>query len=71
VNFDSLTEIDASVARNYVQEIVSRCETFVSVNHEFNAPRVQDIMQDCAPQVRGIRYPYWMRTGYAEEIYSF
>lgn len=68
VNIDSMTEMDQSHAQTYASAIVDRARLFLSINHEFNPFRVADLpaFTDVARQ----RYPYWMRKGYAEEVFT-
>lgn len=66
VNMDGLTEMGIDHARRYVQ---SDCAPLLfSINHEVNPYRVCDI----APphRLRQYRYPFWLRVGYVEELYS-
>lgn len=70
VNVDSLTEIPAPLAQHYVDKIVGSSEVFLSINHEVNAVLVRDLFK----KTRGViscRYPYWLRRGYAEEVYRW
>lgn len=71
VNFDSLSEIDPSMAKLYATEITQRCKTFISVNHEFNPVRVCELFKQInEPFFQVSRHPYWMRKGYVEEIFE-
>lgn len=38
---------------------------FISINHEANDFTVAELTS----RVRSVRYPYWMRAGYVEELY--
>jgi hypothetical protein len=68
LNADGLTEIDISAAKAYWQEIKSSTNMFLSINHEANAFRVQDLIADDLPSIEVNRSPYWMRPGYVEEL---
>ena len=71
LNTDSLTEMDKEVAIKYWQGIKQIAKVFVSINHEGNKFSVRDIMAGDKDVDSYIRYPYWMRTGYVEEIVRF
>ena len=51
----------------YAEAIVRRSKVLLSINHEVNPDKVGDL----APLARlpMMRFPYWMRKGYAEEQY--
>jgi hypothetical protein len=66
VNVDSLTEIPPVVARPYYDAFRRRGKRLLSINHEFNSHRVHGDLWD----VKHSRFPYWMRRGYVEELYS-
>lgn len=71
VNFDSLTEIDATMAARYMKEITKRCSAFLSVNHEFNPVRVCDLFDKTGSAwARQSRSAYWMRKSYVEEVFK-
>lgn len=65
VNIDSLTEMPVSVAEAYWRAIQKRSKLFLSINHEANDKTVMEITKVTPKE----RVPYWMRRGYAEEIY--
>lgn len=66
VNVDSLTEIPPAVAWPYYEAIKDRGKLFLSINHEANSHRVHVDIEG----VKHSRFPYWMRRGYVEELYS-
>ena len=68
LNADSMVEMDADHANRYVAVISKTCSCFLSINHEFNPFRVCDL--PAAQELKVSRYPYWMRKGYAEELYE-
>lgn len=67
VNVDSMTEMGLEAASAYGKAIRSRAARFLSINHESNEFTVRQL-PDFAPEMR---YPYWMRRGYVEELYLF
>ena len=71
LNVDSITEMDAQHAINYIREISRRSRMFLSINHEANPFSVRDLLSKCSIQARTLRYPYWLRKGYLEEIVFF
>lgn len=72
LNCDSLTEIDRLTAAAYLGEIAHRTATFVSINHEANDFKVCDLLVSArATPLCHLCFPFWLRPGYAEEIYFF
>jgi hypothetical protein len=71
LNADSLTEMDAQNAMGYIREISRRAALFLSINQESYPLRVRDLPAGCGIDTRVLRYPYWLRKGYVEEIYTF
>ena len=69
VNVDSLTEIGRAVAERYMQRAADLAPIFWSVNHEANQFRVCEINAALRTYRFLDRRPYWMRAGYAEEVY--
>jgi hypothetical protein len=67
VNVDSLTEVGSDVASSYLSWIVKNAACFWSVNHEANGFTVNARLREF-PGWTIERFPYWMRTGYVEEI---
>ncbi|RYH64240.1 MAG: putative sugar O-methyltransferase [Alcaligenaceae bacterium] len=70
VNVDSLTEMDNEVALGYWNFIKHHTPTLLSINHEFNSLTVRSLYQK-ESGLRTMRYPYWMRRGYVEELVQF
>ena len=68
LNADSMTEMDISVARAYRDKIAASSSVFLSINHEANAFRVTDLIEEHPGYEMISRYPCWMRAGYVEEI---
>lgn len=68
VNVDSLTEMDISIAKDYWKKIKASTNLFISINHEANSFRVQDLIASDMPTLEVSRGLYWMRSGYVEEV---
>ena len=68
LNVDSITEMDSQHAINYILEINRRAKIFLSINHEANPFSVRDLLSQCNIKARTLRYPYWLRKGYVEEV---
>jgi hypothetical protein len=68
LNADSMTEMDLDTAKLYWKQIKSSTSTFLSINHEANALRVQDLIAADLASIDVNRCPYWMRRGYVEEV---
>jgi hypothetical protein len=71
LNADSITEMDIQHAVRYFREMARRAAVFLSINHEGYPLRVRDLPSKGEIETRVLRYPYWMRKGYVEEIYYF
>jgi hypothetical protein len=67
LNVDSMTEMAQADAIAYAEVIARRSEVLISINHEVNPDKVEDL----APLARlqSMRFPYWMRKGYVEELF--
>ena len=65
VNIDGLTEMGIDVATKYLDSDCS--PMMLSVNHEMNTYRVCDLK---TRKKMIYRYPFWVRDGYAEELYK-
>jgi hypothetical protein len=65
-NCDSLTEMAVDQAREYVEYFKRTVPLLLSINHEANSFTVASLL----PQTVH-RYPYWLRKGYVEELFSF
>lgn len=75
-NMDSLPEINAVEASEYVGLIKSRAKSFLSINQEAAKAHIEGEAQHRVSQLadeagfkRLYRYPYWMEQGYTEELY--
>jgi hypothetical protein len=64
-NMDGFTEYGIEQATRYVQSDCAKM--LLSVNHEVNLFRVCEIDQPL--RKRAYRYPFWLRSGYVEELY--
>lgn len=69
LNADSMTEMDESFAGAYAATVAVKTKAFLSINHEINTFCVSDL--PALAKARVYRCPYWMRKGYAEELYVF
>lgn len=69
LNVDSLPEMALDTAEMYARHIEQCAPIFLSINHEFNHFTVAQLFPNKIS--RRSRVPYWLRRGYAEEIYSF
>jgi hypothetical protein len=67
LNADSLTEVGAKLAFEYVKRIFEMSDTLLSVNHEANEYCVAELF-DGKDDVEVERFPFWLRNGYVEEI---
>jgi SAM-dependent methyltransferase len=71
LNVDSITEMDSEHAISYLRDISRRAKLLLSINHEANPISTRELLSQCAIEARRLRYPYWLRRGYAEEIFFF
>lgn len=71
INVDSLTEMDVSVIKTYLDKIQESCPLFLSINHESNKYSVFELLSTSQNIKKMQRRLYWMRLGYAEELYIF
>jgi hypothetical protein len=67
VNFDSMTEMDKSVAMAYWKKITDCSAQFLSMNHEANDFRVCDLFNEHPRFKSSTRNLCFMRRGYVEE----
>lgn len=66
INIDGLTEMKPDEANKYMQ---SDCAPLLlSINHEMNAYRINEINEPY--RKLSYRYPFWLRDGYVEELYT-
>jgi len=68
VNVDSLTEMSREVATSYCAMAKSRADTFLSINHEANTFTSREIFSGLGLTAES-RTPYWLRLGYADEVF--
>lgn len=68
LNIDSLTELDEASAIRYLTKIPTLTSQFLSINHEVNPFTVSSRL---VGEGRLLRFPYWMRPGYVEELVDF
>jgi hypothetical protein len=66
INVDSLTEMDKETAKKYIDYAIRFSKNFISINHEGNEFSVKELIGTAS----SVRFPYWMRPGYVEEIIS-
>ena len=78
LNQDSLPEIAADIARQYLRDIARTSELFLSINQESQGPSgPPGVYQNSVPEMadasgvlrRVSRHPFWLRAGYVEEVY--
>lgn len=78
LNQDSLPEIAAGIARQYLRDIARTSELFLSINQESQGPSgPPGVHQNSVPEMadasgvlrRVSRHPFWLRAGYVEEVY--
>jgi putative sugar O-methyltransferase len=70
INVDSLTELGKDVATSYFRRAAERSPILFSVNHEVNPFRVFDLQNEPRLFDRVDRQPYWLRSGYVEEVFT-
>jgi hypothetical protein len=72
VNVDSITEFDRRTADRYWCQIKRNSAKFLSINHESNPFTVMETAEADRVGVAGSqRYPYALRNGYVEELFTF
>ena len=72
LNGDSITEMDFVAAQKYYLKVASCASIFVSINHENTPFRACDLplVTKRVPRML-LRFPFWCREGYVEELYFF
>jgi hypothetical protein len=78
LNQDSLPELGPTVAADYVRKIRGCAQRFLSINHEaetaISASSRHQVVHRVVDEVGGHRtihrFPYWLRTGYVEELFE-
>lgn len=71
VNADSITEMGDANSALYAAWIAEHAETFLSINHEANAPTIAALSRRYFSRSRARRYLYWLRRGWVEETFTF
>jgi hypothetical protein len=69
LNTDSLTELGREGAIRYLTWIANQANVFISINHEANHATISDLAKSALSNAEYRRFPYWLRHGYAEEIF--
>ena len=69
LNVDSLTELDITIATDYYNHIKKATKKFLSINHENNSFTVDEIWRNNPGMDKSYRQLYWLRRGYAEELF--
>jgi hypothetical protein len=69
VNFDSLTELDINLAKEYLEKIGKVGNLFLSVNHEINPFSVNTIWKENPYFKKLYRSLSWVRQGYVDELF--
>lgn len=69
LNVDSLTELDITIATDYYNHIKKVTKKFLSINHENNSFTVDEIWKNNLGMDKSYRQLYWLRRGYAEELF--
>jgi hypothetical protein len=67
VNADSLTEMSAEDASHYISFVAEGRSAILSINHESNEKTVTMLADNVLR--REYRCPYWLRSGYVEELF--
>jgi hypothetical protein len=70
LNVDSLTEMGAE-SEEWANWVTKNARIFLSINHEANKPTVANIGKRHFASARVQRSPWWLRSGYVEEIFRF
>ena len=71
VNQDSITELGEELATEYLVRISELTSYLVSFNHEVNEVRLFELLSAVGRPTQVLRFPYWMRPGYVEELVRF
>lgn len=67
LNVDSITEFGVELAGRYLKKIEDSSDFFLSINHESNEYSVNQLISN---KHAHLRYPFWIRNGYVEELYK-
>jgi tetratricopeptide (TPR) repeat protein len=71
LNADSFVEFGEVTAQNYWNQIESRADQFLSINHESNEYTVRQFIESSSRVDTYDRHPYWIHKGYVEETVRF
>jgi len=71
LNADSFVEMDFEVAKNYLDKLKTSCSGLLSINQEAYKFRLLDCLKLPDLMIKILRYPYWMRKGYVEDLLLF
>ncbi len=69
LNVDSLTEMRWYTALHYARWINKQAKAFLSINHDLNYFRVDEVARVAFDMLKCDRYPCPVRPGYIEEVY--
>jgi len=70
VNIDSFPEIEEEVVKKYLNWSMRRAHLLLSINHETLSSFTVRGFALQAGAISKLRYPYWLRRGYVEELYQ-
>jgi hypothetical protein len=70
VNVDSITEMAYETALSYMHHIKTKCNLFLSINHEVNGFTARELGLSVGMPPSS-RESHWMRRGYVEEVFYF
>lgn len=70
VNVDSFPELECGTTSRYLRVLSKLVSVLLSINHECLPVMVHELAGQFAPSSYE-RFPYWMRRGYIEEIFSW
>ena len=71
INIDSITEMKFGTAQQYWEKIENYSSKFLSINHDCNGFTMNTLHSQSNKIKNYYKYPYWLRRGYAEEIFEF
>lgn len=71
LNVDSFVEMNSKMVSSYLNVIHIKKMFLLSINHEVNDFTVGELIEVQNKFKLLYRSPYWMRAGYAEELYKF
>lgn len=71
LNADSFVEMDFEIAKKYIQKLQKNSKVLLSINQEAYKFRLFDCLKLSDIKNNRLRYPYWMRMGYVEDLIIF